>query len=170
MIRAYIGLGSNVGDRLANLVAAVAALAVKGVEIVQVSSIYETDPVGPAQEDFLNAAAAVNTELSAQDLVTTLKSIEQEIGREEAPRWGPRVIDMDLLLYGDQVIDEPGLTVPHAELTNRAFAMVPVLELGPDLELPSGEPLSAFCERNPPGVRSFAPARELLGDAIAGDG
>jgi 2-amino-4-hydroxy-6-hydroxymethyldihydropteridine diphosphokinase len=170
LTRAFIGLGSNTGDRLANLVAGVAALAAKGVEIVRVSSIYETDPVGPPQGDFLNAAAAVNIELSAQDLVTALKEVEHEIGREEAPRWGPRVIDLDLLLYGNQTIDEPGLTVPHAELTNRAFAMVPLLELDPDLELPSGEPLSAFCERNPPGVRPFAPARELLGDAIAGDG
>ena len=170
MTRAFIGLGSNVGDRLANLVASVAALAAKGVEIVQVSSIYETDPVGPPQDDFLNAAAAVNTELSAQDLVATLKSVERELGREEAPKWGPRVIDLDLLLFGEQMIDEPGVTVPHAELTNRAFALVPVLELDPDLELPSGEPLSAYCEKNPPGVRLFAPARELLGDAIAGDG
>jgi 2-amino-4-hydroxy-6-hydroxymethyldihydropteridine diphosphokinase len=170
VIRAFIGLGSNVGDRLANLVASVAALSAKGVEIVRVSSIYETDPVGPPQDDFLNAAVAVNTELSAQELIETLKSVEQELGREEAPKWGPRVIDLDLLLFGDQTIDEPGLTVPHAELTNRAFALIPVLELDPDLELPSGEPLSAFCERNPPGVRLVAPARELLGDAIAGDG
>jgi 2-amino-4-hydroxy-6-hydroxymethyldihydropteridine diphosphokinase len=99
-----------------------------------------------------------------------LKSIEQEIGRQSGPRWGPRILDLDLLLYGNQTIDEPALTVPHAELTNRAFVLVPLLEIDPDLELPSGEPLSAFCEKDPPGVRLFAPPKELLGSAIAGDG
>ena len=170
MTRAFLGLGSNVGDRLANLVAAIEALASNGVEVTRVSSVYETDPVGPPQDDFLNAAAAVTTDLPPRELVELLKSIEQELGREGGAHWGPRVIDLDLLLYADQTVDEPDLKVPHEEVTNRAFVMVPLLEIDPDLELPSGEPLSAFCEKNPPGIRRFAEPRALLGDAIAGDG
>lgn len=170
MTRAFVGLGSNVGDRLANLVEAVKALGARGLTVGQVSSVYETDPVGPPQDDFLNAAVEVRTELSAADLVAGLKAIEQEIGRTEGEHWGPRVIDLDLLLYGDQMINEPDLMVPHAELTNRAFALVPVLEIDPDVDLPSGEPLSAFCEKNPPGVRLFDTPQSLLGNAIAGDG
>jgi 2-amino-4-hydroxy-6-hydroxymethyldihydropteridine diphosphokinase len=170
LTRAFIGLGSNVGDRLANLVAGLEALAEQGISVAKVSSVYETEPIGPPQDDFLNAAAAIETELKPNELVGVLKSVEQEIGREAGPRWGPRVLDLDLLLYGDQTVDEPDLKVPHAELTNRAFVLVPLLDVDPDLELPSGEPLSAFCEKDPPGVRLFAPPHELLGDAIAGDG
>lgn len=81
-----------------------------------------------------------------------LKKVEQAIGRSESERWGPREIDLDLLLYGDESIDEEGLVVPHPELTNRSFAMIPILEIDADVELPSGEPLSAFCEREPQGV------------------
>lgn len=168
-MRALIGLGSNVGDRLANLVEAVKALGAEGGAVGRVSSVYETAPVGPPQEDFLNAAAEVTTDLSARDLVAVLKSAEQRIGRVPGETWGPRVIDLDLLLYGDEMINEPDLTVPHPELTNRAFALVPVLEIDPDVELPSGEPLAAFCEIDPPGVRLFDEPRSLLGDAIAGD-
>jgi 2-amino-4-hydroxy-6-hydroxymethyldihydropteridine diphosphokinase len=137
---------------------------------VKASSVYETDPVGPPQDDFLNAAAAVETDLTPRELVGVLKSVEEEIGRQAGPRWGPRILDLDLLLYEDRTIDEPALKVPHDELTNRAFVLVPLLEIDPDVELPSGEPLSAFCEKDPPGVRRFAPPHELLGDAIAGDG
>ncbi|MGQ0679615.1 MAG: 2-amino-4-hydroxy-6-hydroxymethyldihydropteridine diphosphokinase [Actinomycetota bacterium] len=163
MTRAFVGLGSNVGDRLANLVAAVAALTGKGVEVTILSSVYETVPVGPPQAGFLNAAAEVRTDLSPQELVKVLKQIEEELGREAGERWGPRVIDLDLLLYGERTVDEPELKVPHAEFTNRAFALVPVLEIDPDVELPSGEPLSAFCEKNPPGIRLAGGPGRLLG-------
>lgn len=160
--RAFVGLGSNLGDRLAHLKAAVESLERKGVEVAEPSSVYETDPVGPPQPDFLNAAVAVKTDLTPVELVALLKQVEAEIGREQAERWGPRVIDLDLLLYGDQSVAEPGVTVPHPELTNRAFALVPILEIDDEVELPSGEPLSAFCERDPVGIRLFAPPGSLL--------
>ena len=151
-MRAYIGLGSNLGDRIGNLQAAMEKLA-DGLEIVAASSVYETDPVGPPQPDFLNAVCLVETDLGPQELVALLKKVEAEVGRTPSERWGPREIDLDLLLIGDAVVDLPDLKVPHPELTSRAFVMVPLLELDPDLELPSGEPVSAFCERDPKGVR-----------------
>ena len=161
--RAYVGLGSNIGDRLAHLKAAVQALETRGIVVKEASSVYETDPVGPPQPDFLNAAVALEADLPPVELVAALKEVEAEIGRQQAERWGPRVIDLDLLLYGEQTVSEPGITVPHPELTNRAFALVPVLEMDGDVELPSGEPLSAFCEKDPAGIRMFAPPDSLLG-------
>jgi 2-amino-4-hydroxy-6-hydroxymethyldihydropteridine diphosphokinase len=158
--KAYIGLGSNVGDRLGHLRRALEVLAAKGVEVVAVSSVYETDPVGPPQDDYLNAAAEVSTYLPPAGLLRTLKETEAEAGRTGRERWGPREIDLDLLLYGDETIDEADadgnrVTVPHPELTHRAFVLVPLIEIAPRLDLPSGEPLTAFCERNPKGVRPF---------------
>ena len=161
--RAYVGLGSNIGDRLAHLKAAVQALESRGIVVEEASSVYETDPVGPPQPDFLNAALALGADLPPVELVAALKEVEAEIGRQQAERWGPRVIDLDLLLYGEQTVSEPGITVPHPELTNRAFALMPVLEIDGDVELPSGEPLSAFCEKDPAGIRMFAPPDSLLG-------
>lgn len=121
-------------------------------QVLSLSSVYETDPVGPPQPAFLNAACLIETRLAPSELLKALKQVEQIMGRSRAERWGPREIDLDLLLYGDETIDEEGLVVPHPELTNRSFAMVPILEIDGDVELPSGEPLSAFCEREPPGV------------------
>jgi 2-amino-4-hydroxy-6-hydroxymethyldihydropteridine diphosphokinase len=161
--RAFVGLGSNLGDRLENLATAVESLKARGLVVLGASSVYETDPVGPPQPDYLNAAVAVGSDMGAVELVAVLKEVESEIGREQAERWRPRVIDLDLLLYGDQSVSEPGVTVPHPELTNRAFALVPVLEIDDDVELPSGEPLSAFCEKNPAGIRLFAPPNSILG-------
>lgn len=161
--RAYVGLGSNLGDRLDNLQRAVELLLEKGLSVMEASSVYETDPVGPPQPDFLNAAVAVDCDLPPVELVGVLKQVEAEIGREQSERWGPRVIDLDLLLYGEETVAEPGVTVPHAELTNRAFALVPILEIDDDVELPSGEPLSAFCEKDPQGIKVYAPPGSLLG-------
>lgn len=161
--RAYVGLGSNLGDRLDNLKRAVELLLEKGLAVMEASSVYETDPVGPPQPDFLNAAVAVDCDLPPVELVALLKQVEAEIGREQSERWGPRVIDLDLLLYGEESVSEPGVTVPHAELTNRAFALVPILEIDDDVELPSGEPLSAFCEKDPEGIQVYAPPGTLLG-------
>lgn len=90
-------------------------------------------------------------------MLAALKAIEGELGRRHTQRWGPREIDLDLLLYGDEEIDQEGLSVPHPELTKRSFVLVPLLEIAPDLDLPSGEPVSAFCERNPPGLRKLGP-------------
>jgi 2-amino-4-hydroxy-6-hydroxymethyldihydropteridine diphosphokinase len=151
--RAYVGLGSNLGDRQGHLRAAVDALTAHGLAPSAVSSAYESDPVGPPQPDYLNAVVEVRTDLSARDLLTTLKAIEGELGRAHRERWGPREIDLDLLLFGDEAVAEEGLTVPHPELTKRSFVLVPLLEIAPYLDLPSGEPVSAFCERNPAGLR-----------------
>lgn len=156
-MRVFIGLGSNLGDRLANLERAVEALQSRGIEVRRVSSVYETDPVGPPQPDFLNAVCEIWTELAPRDLLAELKAIEEEVGRRRKERWGPREIDLDLLLYGDLQVDEPGLTVPHRELTRRDFVLVPLLELDPNLELPSGELVSAFAHSDHPGVKRVGP-------------
>lgn len=161
--RAFVGLGSNLGDRLGHLKRAVELLIAEGIAVTGASSVYETDPVGPPQPDYLNAAVAVESHLGPVALVTLLKKVEADIGREQTERWGPRVIDLDLLLFGDESVAEAGIKVPHPELTNRAFALVPVLEIDEDVELPSGEPLSAFCEKDPAGIRLFAPPGDLLG-------
>lgn len=137
--RAYIGLGSNLGDREASLRRALAALgAGPDVELVAVSAFRETDPVGYAdQPRFLNAAAEVETTLSPRELLDRLLAIERELGRaREGPRFGPRTIDLDLLVYGDEVVDEPGLTVPHARLHERRFALEPLAEISSGLLVP----------------------------------
>lgn len=137
--RAYIGLGSNLGDREASLRGALAALVAEpDVELVAVSALRETDPVGYAdQPRFLNAAAEVETTLSPRELVARLLAIERTLGRTRVgPRFGPRTIDLDLLVYGAEVVDEPGLTVPHARLHERRFALEPLAELAPDLVVP----------------------------------
>jgi 2-amino-4-hydroxy-6-hydroxymethyldihydropteridine diphosphokinase len=131
---AYIGLGSNLGDRLENLREAVRLLdAMDEVDVVRTSSVYETDPVGPEQPDFLNAVAQIDTTLSARELLGHCKRIEVDIGRKPAERWGPREIDLDLLIYGDETIDEPDLQVPHPRIDERAFVRVPLAEIAPDL-------------------------------------
>jgi 2-amino-4-hydroxy-6-hydroxymethyldihydropteridine diphosphokinase len=143
--RAYIGLGANLGDREAMLRAAVEQLAAEpGIEVVAVSPMHETDPVGyAAQPRFLNAAAAVETELPPRDVLDRLLGIERRLGRtRDGPRFGPRTIDLDLLLYGNERIDEPGLEVPHPRLHERLFALEPLLELDPQLELPGRGPLA----------------------------
>jgi 2-amino-4-hydroxy-6-hydroxymethyldihydropteridine diphosphokinase len=139
VIRAYVGLGANLGDRAATLRAAVERLAAEpGIEIVAVSAVRETDPVGLLdQPRFLNAAVAIDTGLSARELLDRLLGIERSLGRtREGPRFGPRTIDLDLLLYGDQVVDEAGLTVPHPRLHDRLFALEPLVELDPELAVP----------------------------------
>jgi 2-amino-4-hydroxy-6-hydroxymethyldihydropteridine diphosphokinase len=159
LILAYIGIGSNIGDRSANIARAFGEMsALRGTIIKKKSPIFETDPVGPPQPDFLNAACSIETELEARELLSELKAIERRIGREEhAVRWGPRLIDLDLLVYGDLVIDEDGLVLPHPEMTKREFVMVPLLAIDPDLELPSGEPLAAYSSPSHEGVRPFGP-------------
>jgi len=133
--RAHIGLGSNLGDRDAALRGALELL---GTEVVAVSSFRETDPVGYLdQPRFLNAAAALDTELPPRELLARLLEVERELGRtRDGPRYGPRTIDLDLLLYGDLVIDEPGLVVPHPRLAERRFVLEPLAELDPDLVVP----------------------------------
>jgi 2-amino-4-hydroxy-6-hydroxymethyldihydropteridine diphosphokinase len=143
--RAYVGLGANLGDRSAMLRAALEQLAVEpGVSVVAVSSVRETDPVGLVdQPRFLNAAAALDTELSPRALLDRLLGIERRLGRtREGLRFGPRTIDLDLLLYGDERLDEPGLEVPHPRLHERLFALEPLFELDSRLVVPGHGPLS----------------------------
>lgn len=140
MTRAYIGLGSNLGDRRANLAAAVEALNWGDVAIVCRSSIYETTPVGaPAgSPDFLNQVVAVDTTLDVRAFWDRCSAVEAALGRsrEHEARWGPRVIDLDLLLFGDLVLDELDLRVPHPRIAERAFVLIPLAEIAPDVYVP----------------------------------
>jgi 2-amino-4-hydroxy-6-hydroxymethyldihydropteridine diphosphokinase len=139
--RAYIGLGSNLGEREATLLHALELLAAEGgIAVTGVSAFRDTEPVGYVdQPRFLNAVAAVDTELPARDLLDRLLSVERALGRRrDGPRFGPRTVDLDLLLYGDATISEPGLSVPHPRLAERRFVLEPLAELDPSLTLPDG--------------------------------
>lgn len=132
----YLGLGSNLGDRERNLVAALRRIEPLA-RVEAVSRLYEADPVGPqGQPPYLNAACRVVTGLPPRGLLRHLREVEHEIGRRRGERWGPRPIDIDLLLYGDFVIDEPELRVPHAELAKRAFVLLPLTEIAADVVHP----------------------------------
>jgi len=137
--RAYVGLGANVGPREETLRQAVELLATEdGVEVVGVSTLRETDPVGVVdQPRFLNGAVAVGTTLSPRELLDVLLRIERTLGRvRDGTRWGPRTVDLDLLVYADEMVDEPGLRVPHPRLQERRFALEPLAELDPGLVIP----------------------------------
>ena len=140
-ITCYLGLGSNLGDRRGNLAEALQRLANhRQVEIVQTSSIYETAPVGPQdQPDFFNQVTQAEMTCSARQLLMAVQEIERGMGRVRSRRWGPRNIDIDILLYGDQTIDQPDLKLPHPQMLNRQFVLVPLAEIAPDLILPDGQ-------------------------------
>lgn len=158
---AFLGLGSNVGDRLANLRGAVELLAdTPGVRVVRSSRVYETDPFGGSpQPDFLNAVLEVETDLAPRALLERCLEVEVELGRVRDERWGPRTLDVDVLTYGEERVDEPGLTIPHPRMHERAFVLVPLTELVADPPLPGGRRLSTL--RLEPagllGARPFAP-------------
>ena len=136
---AYIALGSNVGDREGHLQAALAALRQQpGIRVMAVSRFWQTAPVGgpPGQDDFLNAAAQVETNLPPHDLMNLLLTIEQNQGRLRQERYGPRTLDLDLLLYGNSVLNEPGLSLPHPRMHERAFVLGPLAEIEPTLKHP----------------------------------
>jgi uracil phosphoribosyltransferase len=132
-----IGLGSNQGDRAAQLATAVASLAEAVGPIIAVSSVYETAPVGgPVQGDYLNAVVVAETALAPAEVLERLLEIERGMGRERRERWGPRTIDLDMLVYGDRSVAEPGLTVPHPRMAERRFVLEPLAEVWPDLAVP----------------------------------
>jgi 2-amino-4-hydroxy-6-hydroxymethyldihydropteridine diphosphokinase len=152
-MRAFVGLGSNLGDREAQIRLAIEALRrVSDTRVVRVSSVYDTEPVGGvAQPNFLNAVVQLDTQLSARQLLWNLQLIERRLGRVRSQRWGPRTIDLDLLLFGDLVLDEPDLRIPHLELRRRAFVLVPLVELDPLLVHPeTGETLLQILSRLDP--------------------
>lgn len=139
-MRAYVGLGANLGDRESTIRRAVALLGgAVGVSVVATSTLRETEPWGPVpQPRYLNGVAAVDTELGPRELLDVLLEVERRLGRVRAAeeRWGPRTIDLDLLLYGEHVVDEPGLAVPHPRLRERRFALEPLVELAPAAIVP----------------------------------
>lgn len=138
MSRAVVALGSNLGDRRAHLEGAIGALADVG-SVVAVSSLYESDPVGgPDQPGYLNAVAIVETDLSAADLLARLLAIEQRAGRERNVRWGPRTLDLDLILHGDSEVASEGLHVPHPRYGERRFVLEPLVEVWPEATTPDG--------------------------------
>jgi len=168
----YLGLGSNVGDRRANLQAAVDLLPGHGVAVLASSSVYETEPVGEVldQRDFYNACIRIETALEPDELLAACKAVEQELGRtlEGQPgyvRHGPRPIDVDLLLLGDREYRSDRLTLPHAEVTARRFVLEPLLELAPDLVVPgagrAADALAALGE--PEAVRRAGPPLQSPG-------
>jgi 2-amino-4-hydroxy-6-hydroxymethyldihydropteridine diphosphokinase len=146
----YLGLGSNLGDRARHLLGAVQLLGEHEVEVLAVSSGYETEPVGEIldQPDFLNAAVRIRTALEPEELLDACKAIEAEHGRMfGGPRHGPRSLDVDLLLLGDVELETERLTLPHREVTSRRFVLAPLLELDPELTLPDGTRLADALER-----------------------
>ena len=141
MTRAFLGIGSNVGDRLAHLQLAVDVLqTVPGVVLVAASPVYETDPVGgPVQDDFLNAVLAIDTSLEPYGLLLVAQAVERAARRVRTEHWGPRTLDVDILLFGDVQLNEPELTIPHPWMHERAFVLAPLHDLDPALApVPAG--------------------------------
>jgi 2-amino-4-hydroxy-6-hydroxymethyldihydropteridine diphosphokinase len=158
-VSAYLALGSNLGDRLHTLQRGVDLLARPGLDVVRSSRVYETEPVGPAQPEYLNAVVEVRTELGPRQLLEACLGVEAELGRVRGERWGPRTLDVDVLTYDERTVDEPGLAIPHPRMHERGFVLVPLGELDPDPMLPGGRSIVTL--RLPPdavlGVRAFAP-------------
>ena len=154
-VRAFLGLGSNLGDRPGNLQLAVDLLdRTEGVRVVRTSRVYETDPVGPPQPDYLNAVVEVVTTRSPRDLLEAALEVERALGRVRDERWGPRTLDVDVLTNGEERVDEPGLTVPHPRMHERAFVLVPLRELEPSIPVDGVDA---------GGVRAFGPPLEVPG-------
>ena len=143
---AWVGIGANLGDARANVLDAIDRLArLPGARLVQTSSLYRTAPIDSSGDDYVNAVASLDTDLDAHALLQALFAIEQAHGRERPYRNAPRTLDLDLLLYGDQVIDDaPGLIVPHPRMHERAFVLAPLAEAAPDLVIPGRGPVAAL--------------------------
>ena len=151
-MRAYVAVGSNLGDRWARLALAARALrAAPGVAVVRASRVWDTAPLGPPQPRYLNAVLELETARTPRSLLALLRSVEAEAGRRRDVRWGARTLDLDLLLAGDRIVREPGLTVPHPELANRRFVLAPLAELRPELVVPgTGLAVGRMLEEAPP--------------------
>ncbi len=141
-VRAYVALGSNLGDREANMKRAVEELGRReGISVAEMSSFLETDPVGgpEGQEKYLNAAASLDTMLTPRELLDACMEVERELGRTRGAddeRWGPRTMDIDILLYGDEIVHEPGFRIPHPRMHERMFVLAPLAEIAPDARHP----------------------------------
>ncbi|MHB8158258.1 MAG: 2-amino-4-hydroxy-6-hydroxymethyldihydropteridine diphosphokinase [Desulfocucumaceae bacterium] len=145
----YVGIGSNIGDRESNIKEALELLLkdAAAVSSLEVAPLYSTEPVGYADQDwFLNTVASFETALDPQQLLGVLMGIENKMGRVRTIRWGPRVIDLDILLYGDSYINCPDLQIPHPRMEERAFVVVPLADLSPDLLLPGGQKAARVAE------------------------
>lgn len=150
MALAYIGLGSNLEDPLAQVRRALDELAeIPQTSLLSRSSIYSSHAVGPEQPDYINAVALLDTQLAPLALLDALQAIEQAHQRVRIQHWGPRTLDLDLLLYSDQIIEEERLTVPHPYLTQRSFVLYPLADITPNLHLPDGTPLADLLSRCP---------------------
>lgn len=151
----FLSLGSNIGDRAENCLKAVEMLCqIKEIEFISQSSLYETDPVGyEDQSPFINMAVKIRTNLKAEDLLIHIKSVEKSIGRVKTFKWGPRLIDIDILLFSEEIISKPGLKVPHPAMTERAFVLVPLMEIGEDIKHPQ-------LKQSIPEMAKKAPGRE----------
>lgn len=166
MTEAFIGLGANLGDPVGTLQSAVRALrTLPATTLGAVSAAWRSAPLGPpGQPDYVNAAARISTGLTPHGLLAALQAIEQAHGRERGLRWGARTLDLDLLLFGDDVISTHDLVVPHPELARRNFVVVPLLELAPALVLPDGRALADLPAAQDPDGLTRLPDVRLGGD------
>lgn len=149
MTTAYIGIGSNVGDRQGFCRRAVEELrSAPGIEVQATSSLYETSPIGgPPQRSYVNAVVRVDTDLNPYGLLKTCKAIEQQLGRGPSDiKWGPRVVDLDVLIYGDEKLSDPELEIPHPYMTQRRFVLVPLLEIDSEASDPWGARYADFLD------------------------